>query len=82
MCDMMIHVIEYNEFANNLHINVRFAHEHEFECFMSEDEVIVRSASGIMLNVPPDSAYWKEVIEKVKWCEDNFETMRDLYYGD
>lgn len=78
----MINSIVFKENAGNLHIDVMYDDCDIFECFMSEDEVIVRSASGIMLNVPPDSAYWKEVIEKVKWCEDNFETMRDLYYGD
>ena len=78
----MMYEITYSEIMGNLHIEVRFYDNNVLECFMSQDELIVRTVSRVILNVPQNSVYWKNVIEDVKWCEDNFETMRDLYYGD
>lgn len=78
----MINSVVFKECAGNLRIDVMFDDCNIFECFMSVDEVIVRSASPIMLNIPKESAYWKDIIKQVEWCEDNFETMRNLYYGD
>jgi len=78
----MMYEITYSEIMGNLHIEVRFCDNKVLECFMSQDELIVRTVSRVILNVPQNSVYWKDVIDKVKWCEDNFEAMRDLYYGD
>jgi len=81
MVNKMIKEISYREVADNLHIDVMFSDCDIYECFVSVDELIIQSASPIVLN-NENVNYTKLIEKRVKWCEEHFEMMKRLYYDE
>jgi len=77
----MIAEISYRKVCDQVRIDVMFDDCNIFECYIAVDEIIVETASPIIMNSDGcgNTIYSDGIKSEVKWCEEHFDDMMKLY---